>query len=194
MRFFFLILLFLTSYNYASFEKLIDQTYLETKKKIIFPDLQGMNAKGEADKFVFDFNKKNILGLNAIKLSYGNMITTSDKINYNVTSKKIKVEGNTLFKRGNLNLKSESANIQFPEFINAVGDVRLVYEDYICSSGFANFNLNDQKITFVKDVNFFDKKNNDKFYGNKIIFDLVNEEILSVGKSRAKINTTRLNK
>jgi lipopolysaccharide assembly outer membrane protein LptD (OstA) len=189
----FIIFFFLNSFIFASFESLITQLYLDTQKVLIFPSLKRTNATINGERFMFDLNNKTIVGTKAIKISYGNMITTSDKISYNVTSKKIKVEGNTLFKRDNLKLKSDSAHIQFPKFINAEGHVSLSYNTYMSSSDLANFNLDSQKITFIGDVSFFDKSNNDKFYGNKIIFDLVNEEILSVGKSRAKINTTRLN-
>ena len=194
MKFFFFYCLLFSQIVVGSFDNLIDQIYLETNKKLMFPDQLKTNSKIFGNSFVFDLKKNKISGVGSIKLTYGNMISSSDKISYNIVSKQIYIEGNALFKNNEIELKSKNANINIPNKLKAIGNVELNYKNYYASSDIAEYSLSKKVITFIDNVQFNDTQTNDVFNSNKIIFNLNTEEVLSVGKSRAKINTERSSK
>lgn len=191
MKLFFLLILF-ASFTYASFDELVLQTRDAIGQEISFPSRNDYNADIKGKKFEFDIINRQVNGSGDIELIYENMITNSDKIIYNTVSKKIFIEGNTVFKRDQIVLKSDRAEVVLPNYVDAFGDVNLDFKTYKSSSQSANFNFQKQEISLYDNVEFVDQSNNDTFKSNKLIFNLLTEEVLSVGKSRVRINTTRL--
>lgn len=191
MKLFFILILF-ASFTYASFDELVLQTRDAIGQEISFPSRNDYNADIKGKKFEFDIINRQVNGSGDIELIYENMITNSDKIIYNTVSKKIFIEGNTVFKRDQIVLKSDRAEVVLPNYVDAFGDVNLDFKTYKSSSQSANFNFQKQEISLYDNVEFVDQSNNDTFKSNKLIFNLLTEEVLSVGKSRVRINTTRL--
>lgn len=192
MKFFLLFVFIFSGVVSASFEALIEQTSLEEDISLIFPKKLTTNTIISGRTFEFDLKNSQIYGDKNIKVSYGNMITTSDKISYDIISKKIQAQGNVLFLRDNMKLRSQKARLSVPFDIEALGKVELNYKYYSSSSDYAQYIFKSREIIFENNVRFKDSETNDLFKSNKIIFNFKTEEILSVGRSRAKINTQRL--
>ena len=86
-------------------------------------------------------------------------------------------------------LTCQKGKILFPNTVLAEGDVSFSYRDYVSLSDHAVYHLDKDYITLQGNATLDNQ--GDFVKGDNIMFDLVNQSILSGGRSRIKLSTER---
>ena len=176
----------------ASYEALVESVKRDFSINLKTPYRTEITHTLTADKFEFNLINRRIVGSPFVKVDYGNMKTTSDKIIYYIDSDKIIIQGNALFQQDKLSLKSQYAEFTLPSTLFVKDSVALNYETYSSISDSAFYFIDQKIIKFAGNVEFTESLHNDYVTGETVVFDLSKKDVLATGRSKLKVTTQRL--
>ena len=160
---------------------LIGNAYIKTETLEIKAD--------EIDLYGKDYRFASCTNNIEIYNSKDNFYITSDKLHYDNEKKEVTVTGNAVMKdiKNDMIIKSEFIKSYEKTSITLIQiKVRIINEDLVCRSEFAEFNSKENKLILTGDPIVY--KGDDVFMARKIKIDLDNNNITMEGRVKGNIS------
>ena len=174
----------------ASFQVLIDDLNQYHQLEVLFPanNVEVVSVKGE--RFVFDFNKNRLDGINEVEANYQDIMISSDYLEYAIDTSLLTLYSNVHVTKSEFDLMSNRVEAMFPYRVSAFEDVQINFESYVSMSNKAFYNLDENVIVLAGNAELKGEK--DMFKGETIKFNFNDKKVITDGRSKVKISTDKL--
>ena len=187
----FFYILFVFVFNvFGSFEMLVQDLdhFHGLQSQVPAPITQ--QVKASAKQFNILLRENLIRGRYNVDISYKDIKVRSDRINYTLKNNVIYVYKNVFVTKDDMTLSCNSSKISFPKWINVYGDVKFNYRDYHSISEEALYNIKTNLISLEGKAHL--THGLDFVKGDKIIFDVEKQKVVSKGRSKINFSTKRI--
>ncbi|RAP31547.1 hypothetical protein DID78_00920 [Candidatus Marinamargulisbacteria bacterium SCGC AG-343-D04] len=143
-----------------------------------------------AGQFEIDFLDQHVVGEDSVIVDYSGMNVLSNSVRYQLNKGRVLVENNVKITKDSMMLTCDFAEAILPDDLHSKGNVAFLYKDYTSQSGEAYYNQKSDVITFKDNVVL--QQSGDFIRGDVVKFNMIDEKIISSGRSKIKISTERL--
>ena len=180
---------FLSSFVFASYDNLVTDLFAYHGKQVVYPDSSNYDVFVTAKDFSLSLIDSMVDGVEDTMVTYKDLSVRAYRFSFSFLNNSLDFFNSVVVTKDDMVLSCDKGNIVFPNLVSAKGEVRFMYQDYESLSDEAIYNLEKHYITLKGNASLSSK--GDYVKGDKIIFDLANESVLSGGRSKIKLSTDR---
>ncbi len=178
-----------TTFIFASYDNLVADLFDYHNIKVHYPDSSNFDVFVSAKDISLSLLDLVVTGVEDTLVTYKDLSVKASQIRFSLFNNSLDFFDSVKVKKDSMSLTCDNAKITFPSVILVNGNVNFSYADYESFSEEAMYRLDKNLITLLGNAVLSNQ--DDYFKGDKIVFDLDNESVLSGGRSKIKLSTKR---